>query len=379
MEMNTRLQVEHPVTEMITGQDLVEWQIRVAQGEALPLTQAQIDASLHGHAIEARLYAEDPVKNFMPATGTVKLFDPLLPLPDHSRIDAAVCAGDEVSIYYDPMIAKLIAYGENRAQAIQRLTSLLAETPITGLPTNRDFLVSILHQKAFNNGDVHTGFIEEHQDSLINKQAMTSEHYALAALGLILNRKASSIGVDPWAQTSAFRLNLPAAEKISFLCPEDNNVQVTACHGKNHILLTVGDQIFNASDDRLANNTLICLWNSNKLSLHIDITDEAITLVSASETIRLHRELPATAFEETIEGAGTVLAPMAGKIIQIFGQNGQTVKQGQPLLVLEAMKMEHTITAPKSGIISDLNLKEQQQVSESALLLRISTSDQEVK
>ena len=219
MEMNTRLQVEHPVTELITGQDLVEWQIKIAEGSPLPHSQDEIDLMVTGHALEVRLYAEDANKNFMPSTGKVGLFDPYAALPSGGRIDAGVMAGDTVTVHYDPMIAKLIAYGDNRDHAIDVLKQVIAESPVSNLITNRDFLLRAITHPEFVQADLDTAFIERNEADLFVQAALTPETIATASLVILASReerKQAHGALSPWEQLDGFQLNLPYKEHLDF-------------------------------------------------------------------------------------------------------------------------------------------------------------------
>ena len=256
MEMNTRLQVEHPVTEMITGLDLVEWQIMVAEGQALPLAQDEIDLAVDGHAVEVRLYAEDPYNDFLPSIGRVGMFDPYTETAFGTRIDAGVQDGDSVSIHYDPMIGKLIAWGENRLEAIEALERLVAETPVTGLVTNRDFLGKCLAHADFKAGDVHTGFIEEYADTLLKPYEATAEDYAVACTAILAARQNRMPTDDPWASGDAFRLNMPRTEELWFDDAEGEMVTATVNHTAPNLSITVLGQEFDLASFELNEGAL---------------------------------------------------------------------------------------------------------------------------
>ncbi|NVJ98234.1 MAG: acetyl/propionyl/methylcrotonyl-CoA carboxylase subunit alpha [Alphaproteobacteria bacterium] len=371
MEMNTRLQVEHPVTEMITGQDLVEWQIRVAEGQSLPLSQDEIEVLADGHAVEVRLYAEDPFNNFAPSIGRISLFDPFADTGPTGRIDAGVQAGDEVSIHYDPMIGKLIAWGEDRDRAIDALADLVSNTPVAGLTTNRDFLLRALTHPEFRAGDVHTGFIEAHEETLLAKPVTSATDYARAAVAIIAARDVRPHDSDPWSVSDNFRLNLPSSEQLWF--DGDDGEVVTAHVSLNGqtIAVTVGDTALNAKCAHLVDGILTYGENGLRKRLFAEISPSLVTLVSHDNTLTLQRHARDGGADDEADGPGTIVAPMPGKILDVKVQDGAPVERGQPLLVMEAMKMEQTINAPRDGIVSGLNLKAGDQVADGAILLTI--------
>ncbi|WP_262689640.1 acetyl/propionyl/methylcrotonyl-CoA carboxylase subunit alpha [Kordiimonas aestuarii] len=375
MEMNTRLQVEHPVTEMITGQDLVEWQIRIAEGNPLPLSQDEIDVLTDGHAVEVRLYAEDPYNDFLPATGRVRLFDPFADPGPTGRIDAGVRAGDEVSIHYDPMIAKLIAWGEDRQQAIDALRNLVQETPVTGLKTNRDFLLAALSEQDFANGDVHTGFIEEHKDTLLKKPVPTNRDYAVASFAIVAARQARAGGDDPWAILDAFRMNLPASEQLWFDKGENDVLTVKMREDGTHLTAEIGAASFAADIVSFADNVFTYVMEGRRERLFAEVDDKHVTLVKGEATLTLARHARDGGGDDEADGPGTILAPMPGKILDVKVADGDIVEKGQPLLVMEAMKMEQTINAPRDGKVTGLGLKAGDQVTGGAVLLNIQDTE----
>ncbi len=280
MEMNTRLQVEHPVTEEITGVDLVEWQLRVANGETLPKLQAEL--SIHGHAIEARLYAEDPENDFLPATGRL---DKLVFAPE-ARIESAVEQGDEVSVFYDPMIAKIIVHGKDRAQALSRMREALIHTRLKGLATNLGFLRRVVSEPDFLDAKIDTGFIARHIDSLTQPwpDAQAPAHAVAADPS------------SPWNDVTGWQPNLKP---------------------RSHLHLDSGDG------------------------------------------------------HEVAAASGDVVAPMPGKVIDVFVKAGDAVEKGQKLLILGAMKIEHTMKAPRAGTIAAVHAAAEDQVADKALLIEI--------
>jgi acetyl-CoA carboxylase biotin carboxylase subunit len=326
MEMNTRLQVEHPVTEAITGFDLVEWQLRVAWGEELPAKQK--DIAIHGHAVEARLYAEDPSNGFLPSIGTLER----LSLPDDLRVDSGVREGDTVTLYYDPMIAKVIAHDATREGAARKLAGALARAKIAGPRTNNAFLIRALGSQDFLAGEVDTGFIDRHLKDLVPPPEPDGAILSAAARFVADDRPQTD---DPWDARDGFRLSGASAQTVRF----------TAGAGRLGGALPVGIEVL-----RLRNGD--------------------IAAMRAGETFVLH---PYDPFESA-EGAGVaadrVATPMPGKIIQILVAPGEHVKKGQPLAVLEAMKMEHTLSAPADSTVESVDVAAGDQVNDGTVVVR---------
>lgn len=330
MEMNTRLQVEHPVTEAITGLDLVEWQLRVAMGETLPKTQAELKQ--HGHAIEARLYAEDPQKGFLPSIGTLEI----LKLPHHVRVDTGVREGDSVTPYYDPMIAKVIAHGETRGEAIAKLAHALTETRIAGVRTNNAFLIRALKHRDFVSGEIDTGFIARHEADLIPQAAIPQDVFEAAAWHVVAEHLGP--GNDPWNAQDGFRIGARANQTIDFMI-DGKRVSVPL-----PVLQT------DVATHRLANGE--------------------IAVVDEGETFVLAQYDPFAAADAAGEATDRIKSPMPGKIVQVFVRPGENVKRGQPLAVLEAMKMEHTLAAPADALIATVDVSQGDQVNEGAIIVR---------
>ncbi len=382
MEMNTRLQVEHPVTEMITGQDLVAWQLRVADGQPLPLAQEEL--ALRGHAFEARLYAEDADREFMPAAGTITH----LRLPaegPHVRIDAGVGEGDAIPVHYDPMIAKLIVWDEDRDAALQRLRTALAEWTVVGTVTNAPFLARVAAHPAFARGGVDTGFIEQYHDDLFPaaRPAISPGLLAVAALHelLVVDRNAQTQARDsadpwsPWHGSSGWQLNSDNFHTLHFLDGEQD-VEVVAHYRPGHFLLEL------PGGDCRANGTLA---EDSRMRVRLEgVHLEALALrdgdrltVSVGEErreLRVHDPLSAGMEDEIREGSLT--APMPGTVIAVMVKAGDTVEEDDPLMVLEAMKMENTIRAFAAGRVDHVNFAVGDQVSEGAELLAISAPEQ---
>ncbi|XP_074860536.1 methylcrotonoyl-CoA carboxylase subunit alpha, mitochondrial isoform X3 [Carettochelys insculpta] len=360
MEMNTRLQVEHPVTEMITGTDLVEWQLRVAAGEKIPLMQEEI--ALRGHAFEARIYAEDPNNNFMPGAG------PLLhlstPPPDSfTRIETGVRQGDEVSVHYDPMIAKLVVWAEDRQAALRKLRYSLHQYNIVGLSTNIDFLLSLSGHAQFEAGNVHTNFISQHHDELFPvKQATPNEVLCQAALGLILREKII---------TDAFRVQSGEVDiTIDYNHDGSYNMQI------NDKAFHVSGDISNERDSTYLKCSINGIVSKSKLA----IVDNTICLFSLKGSAQIG--LPVPKYLSGVSATGThggAIAPMTGTIEKVFVKAGDKVQAGDPLMVMIAMKMEHTIRAPKAGIIKKVNYQEGSQAKRHAPLVELLDEDMESK
>ncbi len=341
MEMNTRLQVEHPVTEAITGIDLVEWQLRVAAGERLPLTQDQIP--LHGHAIEARLYAEDVPAGFLPATGTLHH----LAFPATARIDTGVRAGDTISPYYDPMIAKVITHGPTRAIALSRLRAALAETQVAGTTTNLAFLGALAAHQGFSAGDVDTGLIARDLDALTAQPEVTEVELAVAAACAIALEHLT----DP---LSGFSPTGPIWQDVTL---GDHRLRV-AVTGPRAAL--VGDLAVTATDSgyHVAGQTRRA----------VRLTD-AVHIFGAVPRVLA---LPDPLARATAELATDIIrAPMPGLVKALFVAAGEGVTAGTPLAILEAMKMEHTLTAPRDGVVAEVLADAGAQVEAGAALVRL--------
>ncbi len=380
MEMNTRLQVEHPVTEMITGTDLVEWQITVANGQALPLTQDQI--TLKGHAVEVRLYAEDPYNDFLPATGVLETFD--IPNMDSTRLESGVMAGDSISIHYDPMIAKLVAYGPTRSAAIANLKTMVTKSAITGLTTNRDFLIACLSHGEFLSGDVDTGFIGRNQDVLIIEHRVNERERALASLAILANREEHSVAAaalsdepdSPWGYADNFMMNIPSTETLLFKDHDNGDISVFTTHENGAVSLLEGDIEHIATINDYDAGWLSVNLDGHSFSYFAVVHESSVTLVLADKTMTIQRHALRLDSGEDADGPGQIIAPMPGKILQVMVKNGDTVAKGDALLVMEAMKMEQTITAPCGGIICDLSLNVNDQVNDGQILLNITQEDE---
>jgi 3-methylcrotonyl-CoA carboxylase alpha subunit len=349
MEMNTRLQVEHPVTEAVTGLDLVEWQLRVAMGERLP----PAPAAPRGHAIEMRLYAEDPTRDFAPATG--RLTHLVLPEGEGIRVDAGVRAGDAVGIHYDPMLAKIIASGEDRATALRRLRRALAGTELAGLRSNLPLLRGIAAHPAFAAGDFDTGFIARHGETLL-APLPAAPRVVLAAAVLRLLRDEPSIDPadphSPWGLANAWRLNGTGWQ--DFCLFEGEATLTLRAHLGSPLTLDLPGGAASVTDAQ---------WQGDALRLTLDGRAERLTVLRAGEALSVihdgatHDLLwrdPRAAPEQAESAGGRVLAPMPGRILELRVAEGQAVARGDVLLVMEAMKVQMRLAAPAAGIVAAL-------------------------
>ena len=374
IEMNTRLQVEHPVTEKITGLDLVEWQLRVASGEPLPKSQERIER--RGHAFEARIYAEDPQREFLPSTGTlIHLRSPRE--GPHVRVDAGVREGDEISVYYDPMIAKLITWDEDRAAALRRLRRALSAYEVAGVATNVPFLARIAAHPAFEAKQIDTGFIERHRaDLAMSVEPVPDDILALAAVAVVLHRVADSrrrrdTNPDsPWNVVSGWRLNA------------DNLYEVTLLDGaqRRDVRLHFRRDGYEAetADSRLVltqvsfeGGVLSAAMNDVRVRAGVVFAERALNLLSEGRCWRLWLDDPMTRAEQQESGSGRLIAPMPGLVGAVLVAEGEVVERDQPLMIVEAMKMEHTIKAAIAGRVASIHFAVGQQVSDGDELLTI--------
>ena len=381
MEMNTRLQVEHPVTEMITGQDLVAWQLRVAAGEPLPLQQDQL--RIHGHAIEARVYAEDPAKGFLPSIG--KLHQLRAPTEGpHVRVDTGVREGDSVTPFYDPMIAKLIVWDADRAAALRQMRRALSEYRIAGVTTNIAFLLALAGHEAFGAADLDTGFIERFRSDLLpERRPADDQAMALAVLAVVLQRRqavaeAARNGGDrwsPWASADGWRLNDSGFDELHFKDGEDDRTcradyladGAIRVHGSSGAILARGELA--------ADGSLDAVLDGQRLQAGMVRQGNELTILRPGSSHRLLLVDPRDAGEADEGMGGALAAPMPGKIVQVLVAEGAAVAKGQALMVLEAMKMEHTIAAPTAGKVAKLHFAAGDQVVEGATLLAIETEE----
>ncbi|HZS85598.1 MAG TPA: acetyl-CoA carboxylase biotin carboxylase subunit [Stellaceae bacterium] len=384
MEMNTRLQVEHPVTEMVTGIDLVEWQLRIAAGEPLPLRQDEV--AISGHAIEARIYAEDPARDFLPATGRLQH----LRAPAESaeiRVETGVRAGDAIGIHYDPMIAKLVAHGVDRAAALRRLQAALAAYEVMGLATNLDFLARLAAHPDFAAGAVDTGFIARHRAILCGPPPPASEDVlAAAALALLLDEAAaaraeaarSADPYSPWHRRDGWRLNGDTYQDLAFAEGEARRA-VRVHYGREAYRLEIGGRSIAARAERSPDGSLRLDLDGVRSNLRVLRQGGAFCVLKAGRTYTLRHIDPLAPRDVAEAASGQLAAPMSGRIIQVFAAAGNAVRRGQPLLVIEAMKMEHTISAPADGIVERIGYAVGDLVEEGAELLALAPHDAAAK
>ncbi len=374
MEMNTRLQVEHPVTEAVTGLDLVEWQLRVAAGEPLPLRQEQL--ALRGHAIEARICAENPDANFLPATGTLQVArwpvhasftrDEVLP-----RVDTGFVEGDSVSPWYDSMIAKLIVWGEDRAQALARLDAALRDTHLVGLHTNVAFLRRVITSRSFSSADLDTALIEREHEVLFKVPGLPLPLAVAGAMAHLLAGEAARAGPDPWSRSDSWRLHGLSRRRLEvehdgtthpvLLERTHDGLPVMTLDGERQAL---GLQALGGARHEVA-------LGGHRHVLTVHAVGSRLTVFGETGSAVLALIDP---LERAAAGAGEggrLSAPMPGKLIALHARAGETVRRGQALAVMEAMKMEHTISAPGDGIVAELLFAVGDQVPEGAELLRL--------
>ncbi|HAZ78418.1 MAG TPA: 3-methylcrotonyl-CoA carboxylase [Porticoccaceae bacterium] len=347
MEMNTRLQVEHPVTEMISGQDLVTWQLIVAAGQSLPCSQEQL--KINGHAFEARIYAEDPDNDFLPATGRLSLLQPP-PEDSYIRVDTGVVQGDEVSIYYDPMIAKLIVWGTTRAKALTRLTEALSKYRIAGVTTNIGFLYNLATSQAFRDGDVDTGFIQHHHDEIFRQRQQDLNYAAPLAASAFLNLRqdnAAKIAQQSNEPNSPWHLNNNWGRPMSVIRME---IQQNEC-------------VLSAeSHADLSNSTIVSKNNGFDL-----FTPEGF--------FHCRQLYPDLGVNNDDVDRDNLKAPMHGTLIALMVATGATVKKGDTLVIMEAMKMEHTVVAPSDGVVTEFYFQTGSLVEADAELLSFEALD----
>jgi len=381
MEMNTRLQVEHPVTEAITGLDLVEWQLRVAAGEPLPMQQHEL--AIGGHAIEARICAENPEGGFLPATGTLRT----LRWPAHVafrrnadaerfhqsapvRVDAGVREGDAISPYYDSMIAKLIVWGDTRAQALARLDAALRDTHIVGLHTNVAFLRRTVNSHSFAAADLDTALIERERDALFGQPPLPLEVAAAGVVAHALAGESTVTDADPWSRRDGFRLHGGARRHFHLKRGDDEHAVALARLHDGALRLQIGDASWPfgvRSSGEVHDVTL----GERRLALHVYVHGEQVS-VFAPEGRADVREVDDIAHAgDSATGAGQLTAPMPGKLIAYMAKPGDKVSRGQALAVIEAMKMEHTIHAPRDGVVRECLYAPGDQVGEGSELLRL--------
>lgn len=373
MEMNTRLQVEHPVTELTHGIDLVEWQLRVADGEALPLTQEQVHS--HGHAIEVRVYAEDPGHGFLPSSG--KLIRLQLPPPSrHVRLDGGVAEGDVVTIFYDPMIAKLIVWNVDRPSALQRMREALAECEIVGPKSNVAFLERLARHPAVVEGRIDTGYLDRHLDEFVAGETLPPPETVFAAVVAALQydeRHVAGAPADPrspWDTADAWRIGHPGKRIVAFAVG-DRRFEIEARGHAGGYLLQCGDAKTEVTGAR---------WDDRTLSARFDGESRRMDMRADASRVLLHdaagfrwrlERVPAFAWEASDSAGGNqVVAPMPGRVVLVKAKAGDRVEVGQELLVMEAMKMELSLKAPRAGVIESVSAAASDFVEADTVLVR---------
>ncbi len=380
MEMNTRLQVEHPVTEMITGLDLVEWQLRVAAGERLPRRQDQL--AIAGHAIEARIYAEDPARDFLPATGTIRyLAEPAASAA--VRIDSGVRAGDRVGVHYDPMLAKLIVHGDDRAAALARLCAALAEFALVGVRNNLALLRAIASHPDFAAAAPDTGFIPNHPELLTPRETPPQRmSLAAAALYVLAKRHAAAAaqaraGADPaspWAAGDGWRLFGQAAEDVHLQSDQGDHFITALWRGESRYRLGFGDGGEHEADGAFEGERVRLILDGRQAHLRVIDTEDVLVVLGDDCEDRLRLIAPdATAVAESA-GDGRITAPIPGQVRGVLVAAGDRVARGQVLVVMEAMKMEISLSAPSAGIVGRVAANVGSMAEEGQVLVEIDPS-----
>ena len=367
MEMNTRLQVEHPVTEMITGEDLVEWQIRVARGEGLPKNQEAL--SITGHAVEARIYAEDPSKKFFPSTGTLER----LQFPVESatvRVDTGVVEGQAVSMFYDPMIAKLIVWGENRADALAGLQDALENTQIAGLKHNVGFLAAIAGHKVFGAADIDTGFIDRYLDDLVPASEVIPAIVLACAGAYEAGSRIDTCGdTSPWGDTGSWILGGQRAERF-VLSYGEVALQMSSIGTAPNLEITCGDDCLVLRDVDVSAREIVASIDGERVRMGCVERPMGFALMHLGMTYEFVRPDPLDVDLDQGASGSKAVAPMPGKVIQVVVSVGDRVRRGDPLIVVEAMKMEQTVQAPQDGKVEEVTVSVGEQVEGGAILVR---------
>ena len=369
MEMNTRLQVEHPVTEFITGTDLVEWQLRVAAGQPLPKRQDEL--AIHGHALEARLYAEDADRGFLPSTGTLRRLR--LPTPSANvRVDTGVEEGDSITPYYDPMIAKLIVWDVDRDAALRRMRQALADCQVVGVTTNAGFLRRLVQTDSFSNAKLDTALIEREQAALAVTGDGEQALWELAAIAAVASTPAAAADArdphSPWQAQDGWRLGVPAARSVPLqqgVRAHTLKVWTTADGWRVQCGDAAPKQVVGHADGQ----TLSVQMDERRWRLQLQRDGDQLYLFSSDGQHRFTLHDPVGESEQASADAGSLLAPMPGRIVATLVAAGTQVKRGTPLVVLEAMKMEHTLQAPADGTVKGYRAKAGDQVGDGAVLV----------
>jgi 3-methylcrotonyl-CoA carboxylase alpha subunit len=374
MEMNTRLQVEHPVTEMTHGIDLVEWQLRIASGEPLPLTQQQVES--RGHAIEVRLYAEDPDRNFLPGSG--RLGTLRLPRPSqHVRLDGGVIEGDSVTIFYDPMIAKLITWGVDRPSALQRMREALAASEIVGPQSNVAFLERLVSHPAVVEGRIDTGYLDRHLDEFVAGDAQPDRRGTFVAAVAALLYDEQHAGSDPadphspWDIADAWRVG-HAGKRVIALAVHEQRCEIEAWGHAGNYRLRAGDASCDVSGARWDGDTLSARCDDEARRFDVRADSTRILLHDASGTRWRFVRVPAFAWEASDNTSGNqITAPMPGRIVLVKARAGDKAVAGQELLVMEAMKMELSLKAPRACVVEQVGAAAGDFVEADAVLIKL--------
>ncbi|MBY4597085.1 acetyl/propionyl/methylcrotonyl-CoA carboxylase subunit alpha [bacterium BD-1] len=377
MEINTRLQVEHPVTELVTGLDLVEWQLRVAAGERLPLHQGEVES--HGHAIEVRLYAEDPAAGFLPGSG--KLERLRLPAPtEHVRLDAGVVEGDTVTIHYDPMIAKLIVHDADRPRALARLREALADCEVVGPKSNIAFLEKLVRHPRVVNGTIHTAYLDRHlEDVLPKEEPLPPAMLALAASACLLHdeaatRAATAAGSDPhspWGIADGWRLG-HAGERLLCFHYRGERLELHARGSAGDYHLVGAGLELRVAGAAFVAGRLVAAVDGRQYRVRADADEHRASVHDGDQRFRLER-VPAFRFDEgeAAGGSDRISAPMPGRVVLVRAEAGQAVAEGQELLVMEAMKMELSLRAPRAGTVAAVQAAVGDFVDADAVLVKL--------
>jgi 3-methylcrotonyl-CoA carboxylase alpha subunit len=387
IEMNTRLQVEHPVTEMISGLDLIEWQLLVASGSRLPLSQHQI--VFRGHAIEARIYAENSAYHFLPATGTIQVLkfpsalafeSPGSSGPPLIRIDSGVRQGDSITPYYDPLIAKIIAWGNDRNSATTHLRQALADSMVVGLPTNREFLWQLAGSSDFINVNLDTGIVDRYLGSAAMSAHPAPFPFVALATAALLKREESETRAEandpfsPWTTTIGWRLN-GESSRTFYWQTSNQTIETKLTYGtKGYLLDACGKSAWFSTleqqDDRF-----VLIVDTERVAGAVCSYADGFHVVIENEQIDLHRIDPVESVAYAEQTGGTLNAPMPGKIVAVLVNNHQPVTKGSPLVTMEAMKMEHTVVAVEDGVVDEVLFNVGDQVAEGTQLLRFTPSN----
>jgi 3-methylcrotonyl-CoA carboxylase alpha subunit len=357
MEMNTRLQVEHPVTEMITGLDLVEWQLRIAAGE--PLDFAQEDVVKRGHSVEARLYAENPGNRFLPSTGVLKR----LRLPESVRVDSGVVEGDVVSMHYDPMLAKVISSGRDRAEAVANLDAALAELELAGVEHNVGYLRRVLKHPRFASGDYTTHLADDHHEELLPVRGDSGLICAVLAL------QHADAGGDPWQRADGFRLNLAGGYERQFRRDDEDVCVYLSSTGD---AATIAGREIKITDASVDGGRVRVIVDNKDVAAQILIDANDVYVLSGGDTERFGLVSVDTAdYEDFSETGERLVSPMPGQVVSVMVIEGQDVLEDQVLMVIEAMKMEHAIKAPHAGRVELLHFAVGDKVDEGVELVTL--------